>query len=121
MARAYDSRRSQASVFVNSGFILKEFKSNISKGFYGDKELEALTRKLIHEVWRRDPALLERVSEIVAQKWGDHMRKTYGGTNFKKNLQNIVEQKRIEKLDAIKRVNDSLLFELEMDEQGNIM
>lgn len=98
MAKSYDNRRSQASVFVSSGFILQEFKRNLGKGFYGDKGLEQLARKIILELWRRDPALLEGISELTAQKWGSHLQKTYGSRNFRKNLIDQVNARRQEKI-----------------------
>ena len=98
MARnPYDNRRSTAVVTVNSGFILQEFKRNISKGFYGDKELERLTRKLIMELWRRDPSLLEDITTLSRQKYSGYMQKTYGGVNFKKNLIKEINERKLKR------------------------
>ena len=98
MARnPYDNRRSTAVVTVNSSFILQEFKRNISKGFYGDKELERLTRRLIMELWRRDPALLEDITTLSRQKYSAYMQKNYGGVNFKKNLIKEINERKLKR------------------------
>ena len=118
MARGgYDNRRSQATVFVNSSFILKEFKRNISKGFYGDKELERLTRKLVMELWRRDPALLEDIAKLTANKYGNYVRKEYGTLNFRKKLVEDYNQKKMLKFKA---ENDVLIKQMSDDINNSI-
>jgi len=94
----YDDRRSQAIVTVNSTFILQEFKRNVGKHFYGDKELEKLTRKLILELWRRNPALLENIANMTAQKYGDYLKKEYGSVNFRKKLIKEMNQRKAAKI-----------------------
>ena len=107
--RPHDDKRSRALVFLNSTFILKEFKSNIGKGFYGDKELERLVRRLIHELWRRNPALLEDISHLTAKKYGDYVKKTYGTVNFRKKLNQEYNKRQAEK---IKRETEQQLLEI---------
>ena len=110
MARnGYDNRRSQATVFVNSTFILTEFKRNLSKGFYGDKELEKLTRKIILELWRRNPELLEDISTMTAKKYGDFVKKKYGTVNFRKKLNQQYNERIARKM---KEENDKMMLEL---------
>lgn len=96
--RAYDKRRSEAVVHVSSGFILAEFKRNLGKGFYGDKTLEGLARKIILELWRRNPALLEDISKLTAQKYGDYLKKEYGSANFRKKLVKEFNERKAEKI-----------------------
>ena len=110
VGRPYDNRRSKAEVFVNSSFILNSFKKNISSGFYGDAELERLTRKLIMELWRRDPALLEKSSKLVAQKYGDYIKDTYGKANFKKKLIADFNKRKTER---IRRENEQMMKALQ--------
>ena len=109
---AYDNRRSSTTVFVNSSFILDEFKRNISKGFYGDKELEKLTHRLVMELWRRNPDLLERINKTTVNKYSNHIRKKYGSVDFRKNLLAQVNQRNAER---IKAENDKMLELLQTD------
>ena len=106
----YDDRRSTAQVFVNSTFILQEFKRNLSKGFYGDQELKRLTKKMTLELWRRNPALLEELSKIVAQKYGDYVKREYGSANFRKKLFEDANNRKQEK---IRRENERQLRQLQ--------
>lgn len=111
--KAYDDRRSKAEVFVNSTFILQCFKQNLSKGFYGDKELQRLCKKIILELWRRDPALLEYFAELVASKYGKHLQDTYGKRDFRKKLIEETNRKRAEK---IERETKRKLLEMQSEE-----
>lgn len=108
--KAYDDRRSKAEVFVNSTFILQCFKQNLSKGFYGDKELQRLCKKIILELWRRDPALLEYFAELVASKYGKHLQDTYGKRDFRKKLIEETNRKRAER---IKRETERAILEMQ--------
>lgn len=113
MARnPYDNRRSTAVVTVNSSFILKEFKRNISKGFYGDKELERLSRKIILELWRRDPALLEDIAKLAAMKYGNYLKKEYGTVNFRKKLVDEYNNRQVQR---IKSQNEVMMKQLTED------
>lgn len=113
MARnPYDNRRSTAVVTVNSSFILKEFKRNISKGFYGDKELERLSRKIILELWRRDPALLEDIAKLTAMKYGNYLKKEYGTVNFRKKLVDEYNNRQVQR---IKSQNEAMMKQLTED------
>ena len=95
---SYDDRRSSVNVLVNSSFIREEFSRNISKGYYGTSFLEKLCRRIIMELWRRDPDKLEDISKLVANKYGDHVRKKYGSVNFRKKLTQEYNKRKSEKI-----------------------
>lgn len=110
--RAYEDRQSSVEVKVNSSFVREEFSKGISKGYYGDKFLEKICRRIIMELWRRDPALLENISTLAASKYGDYVKKTYGSVNFKKKLTDEYNKRREER---IRQETERLIQEMQDD------